>query len=115
MAIKSLTEGEQLFIVRRRADLTQKEMAVKVGVSLRRYQNIELSKDHLQGGIGELYRFGGELTDLEKSILIRRRKGMKQPKLADMMQVSLGYIKAMERGKENPKRLIDFWKAQGMT
>jgi len=115
MAIRSLTEGEQLFIVRRRADLTQKEMSVKVGVSLRRYQNIELSKDHLQGGIGELYRFGGELTDLERAILIRRRKGMKQPKLAEMMRVSLGYIKAMERGKENPKRLIDFWKDQGMT
>lgn len=112
MAINNLTESEKLFITRRRDDMTQKDMARRLGISTRRYINIEAGKEHLDGGLSVIPSVG-ELAEWEKAVLVRRRKGIRQEELAPILGISPAHLKAMERKKRNPAKLIDYWRARG--
>lgn len=107
MATVSIIEvkpHEYLFIDRASRKLNQTQYASRVGYTRHKYSRIELGLEIPNFWVEKL-----TLTEVEKCILLRRRKGWKQGQLASVMGVSRAWIGYMEIGGRNPARLIEYW------
>jgi len=51
----------------------------------------------------------GKLKPHEAAVTMRRRWGFKRTELAKQIGVSCWWLTQMERGRVNPKRLVEFW------
>lgn len=51
-----------------------------------------------------------DLSDAERCLIYRRRLGITQQEVANSLGISRFWVNAMERGRENCARLIEFWK-----
>lgn len=49
-----------------------------------------------------------ELTDGERCFILRKRKGLSQQAVAEAIDCTSAFITMMERGKRNPRRLLEF-------
>ena len=105
LTTSQLTLSERLLLSRRRDGNTQTQAAAKWGISEWDYRmresgqrNDECPPVRLQG-----------VQPHEACFLMRRRAGIKRTELANTMDVSCWWLTQMERGKVNPKRLIEFW------
>jgi len=109
MAKISLTKikaHEFLFIDRITRKLNQTKYASKHGCTRHEYSEIELGLKLPNFWVEKL-----NLTEVEKCILLRRRKGLKQGQLAEILDVSRNWIRLMETGGRNPARLIEYWRS----
>lgn len=124
--LRSLTAGERLWLARRRAGKTQKEMARKFRVTERRYNMVETGRDssiivgEASLGIieGNDIRFviwdclSESFDDGELCAVARRRDGRGLRLLGKRLKVgSHVTLLAMERSAD--LRLVGAWKAQG--
>lgn len=102
--VKDLSPGERLILLRRRTGATQAEEAEEHGVSLLRYRRWE--KDEIEGAPKVPL---GKLKPGEIAFVLRRRKGLSLRAAADEMGVCPWWLRQMETGQVNQKRLLDFW------
>lgn len=101
-----LTYGERWFIARRRRGLTQDAMAALHDMSVRVYNDVERGRMIPVGSDPTV----NSLTDVEQCVLLRRRTPrMTQARLARRVGVSRYWLHAMETGKANPARLVEYW------
>ena len=103
ISIMQIEPFEYLYAWRKRLKINQVEMAEKLGIDRHELSEIELGKSIVIGPIDIT------LTEVEKCILLRRRKGWKQGQLADILGVTRTWIRYMETGGRNPARLIEYW------
>ena len=106
-----LTEGEKLFIVRRRAGHNQYEMSILYGVCESVYSRWELDKTKRTRDIGVVgfdLKCNG-LKGFERCVILRRRDGMTQNTLAALIGVDRVWVNRMETGKENWEKLKEYW------
>lgn len=95
-----LTRGELLYVKRRRAGMTQAEMAKKLGVTLDAFRVWER-------GLGDEAECPSvtpipvaEMTLLELFTIRRRRLGVTIAYLADVMDRSVGWVHRAQTGKD---------------
>jgi len=99
----SLTHGEKLFLDRHRRMESQAAAASRHRVSLYRYQREE------RGYEGGLVVEVGDILPFERCIILRRREGLTSTEASKRIGVSMWWLRKMETGAANPKRLIEFW------
>lgn len=104
-SVENLTDGERLYILRRRKGLTQAQMAATLGVHRNTYGPMELSTEDLGMVLEDL----GELAEAEQCIIKRRREGMTQHELAKKMGISRQWLYYMENGEQSCAALVEFW------
>lgn len=51
----------------------------------------------------------GRIAPNEAAVILRRREGMTRTALAKKLNCSAWWLTLMERGKQDPARLVDFW------
>lgn len=118
MKASDLSSGERLFLLRRRSGLTQARAAHLLGVGVDKY--VEYESDQRQpesavvdGKVVKIKRGNvpvGTVEDSEVCVILRRRSGMLQKELADLMGVSRIWINFMENGARPCHTLIEFWR-----
>lgn len=99
-----LTQSERLIVYRRREGLTQKQMAKKLGMSLRAYRACEVSSQPCD--------FDPEMEFVkthEMCYLLRIRKRWSLEAGAKRVGVSRWWLRRMERGDAPVARLKSFW------
>lgn len=102
-SLRSLTDGERLYIVRRRKKRTQKDAAALYGVSRVTYNRWE---NDLANGPTEALT---SIFAFERCLINRKRSGMTQADLAKDLKISRHWLNLMENGNINCKPLVDFW------
>ena len=115
--VLELAQYEVLYLHRKRARLTQKEMADQLEVSINTYCDLELGLKLSPRWIkilDEDLRVFNKYknyppSSLETCILLRRRRGWFQQRLANELGVSRNWVNRMEAGKENPEPLFKYW------
>lgn len=101
-----LTEGEKLFIYRRRNNLTQEEMASRYGITRNVYGRIERDEEkEVSVKIPKIEH----LELIEKCVLYRKQKELTQEECAESMGITRFWFNQMETGKVPIKDLVDFW------
>ena len=100
-----LIASERLIIDRRRRGLTQEQAAQAWGFSEWHYRMLEAGKRERSCPRIRI----GKLKPHEAAFTLRRREGLKRTELAVKVGVSCWWLTQMERGRVNPKRLIEFW------
>lgn len=108
MLPSQLTFQESLFIKRRRAGLTQKQMAAYLGVTYARYRcwvRNEIKDNEILPAIN----LGPKLKPMEICVIKRRRKGLKQKEVAKELGVKTPLVSMMEKEKIDGQRLLWFW------
>ena len=98
-----LTNGERLFVWRRRKELDQVAAAKEWGVSPTTYRRWEA--DEANPKPVPL----GKLQTCEGLTIMRRRRGITQEELAQRVGVSRHWLRLMENGSENCERLTEWW------
>lgn len=102
----TITPSEKLYILRRRAKLTQAEAALKKGLSLTAYGKMERAEVTVLLGLPENFT----LTPQEEFIVLRRRRKDTQAKVAKQMKCSRRLVGMMETKQDiNYIQLMDFW------
>ena len=111
MRLKDLTNGEQLFVFRRRRGVTQAQAAKILDVSTNQYRDWETDVDHAsRSTVRDLKTDGSSLVECEIATTMRRRKGIKQPVLADELGISTNWLCRMEKGDVNMNDdLLNYW------
>ncbi len=99
-----LSNGDALFIKRRRAGLTQQEAAKQYDVCREQYISYERNK------IIAPECFVTDVTDYELYTVKRRRAGLTQAALAILIGRSVEYIKLAEKGIGKTLILKNFWR-----
>lgn len=99
----SLSVGERLFIYRKRAKISQSEMARNYGISRSTYGRIE--RDELDDPNVRAYVLGGLLPN-EEAMIIRRRNNETQKEVATRIGLSRHWVSKMETGQAACDRLI---------
>lgn len=108
MLPSQLTFQESLFIKRRRAGLTQKQMSAYLGVTYARYRcwvRNEIKDKEILPAIN----LGPKLKPMEICVIKRRRKGLKQKEVAKELGVKTPLVSMMEKEKIDGQRLLWFW------
>ena len=108
MATISITEVqpyEYIYIWRKRLNLNQTEMAKKLNTTRKKLSEIEL------GGYPDDYPTDIIISEIETCILLRRRSGLNQGELGEILDISRILINGMENGRLNPARLIKYWRS----
>lgn len=100
-----LTPSERLLVYRRRRGLTQTQAAEVWGATEWHYRMMEAG--NRPAACPKVYI--GKLKPYESAFLSRRRLRIKRTTLAVMIGISCWWLTQMERGRVNPKRLIEFW------
>ena len=100
-----LAPSERLITYRRRTGLTQTQASQEWGFTEWHYRMLEAG--NRQSFCQRVWI--GKLKPHESAFLMRRRYGYKRTDLAKMIGVSCWWLTQMERGRVNPKRLIEFW------
>ena len=100
-----LTPGERLVLTRRRKSLSQPEAAKRRGVSLDRYGSWELDMETKDQPNVEIE----DVQDFETCFIMRRRANMTQRELATKVNRSRLWVHQMERGKQPPEVLKQYW------
>ncbi len=110
-----LTPGEALFIDQRRRGMTQQGYAELHGVTvaqLHKWQNdiVPKNRDGEIIPIPKVKIIWGDLKSHERCVIARRRSGQSRATVAATVGVSPQWLSAMERGTEDPGRLVEHWK-----
>ncbi len=110
MKVGKLTNGEKLFISRRRICRTQSHFASFFNMSRSSYSELELDKkdnypDVSILGLGIVV----SLMSHEKCVILRRRSNLEQYEVADDLGVSRYWVNQMELGKVPCKMLTEYW------
>jgi len=106
-----LTDGERLFVDRRRRGLSQTRAAKRARVSYRRWCRWE---DDLPTPDQAPPRVDvGKLEPHEWARLLRRRRGIKRAEVAAALGLSLAWVTEMERGNVAADALVAYWGARG--
>ena len=104
--IKQTTKGERILLLRRRADKSQRQASVEMGVTLYRYRKWELDEDDPPDlRIGDLFPY-------EACLLLRRRMGVSLWEMAAEMNISRQWLCKMEYGKVSSDRLVAYWESK---
>jgi hypothetical protein len=106
-----LTPAEQLLIRRRRLGCTQKEMAMKLHVTISVYQGMEDATLVVPMNL----RMRGMLRPWEWCYICRRRSGLKRWQIAHIIGRTEWWVTKMESGRAPCRTLIKFWTAQEST
>jgi transcriptional regulator with XRE-family HTH domain len=108
-----ISAAEQLLIWRKRANLNQREMAKRFGVSRNRYsqfENYNLNMLEEPTLLFDLKEYAvGPLRANERCLLYRRRCGVNQRQVANHIGLSRLWVNRMERGIVDCSRLIEYW------
>ena len=114
MALKNLilTEGETLFILRRRKGCTQSVAGEVIGVSRHEYGKIERDMLDTKPIPDSRPLVFSQLSDSEKCTIIRKREDVTQKELASILSMSRFWINQMELGRADPYVLVSFWEKQ---
>lgn len=104
-----LTKGESLFIIRRRAKLTQAGMGSQFGLSRFSYGKQE-REDTDSWLPSEDINFN-QLTDPEKCVILRKRKSLTQYEVSLLLGVSRYWINQKEMGQCDCADLLKHWNA----
>ena len=102
--LERLTDGEHLFISRRREGLSQTAMAEQLGMTRNNYGEIERSEN-----AGFKIKPIRNLKAHEKCVLYRRRCEKTQQDIADELGVSRYWLNRMEVGIEDCTTLVNYW------
>jgi len=109
MATVSITDVkpyENLYIARHRKKLNQAQMGSRLRRTRHEYSDIELGLVPPNFWVEKL-----DLTQMEICILLRRRNGLNQGQLGEILDISRILINGMENGRLNPARLIKHWRS----
>lgn len=101
----TFTQGEILYIRRRREGLTQGQAAKRYGVSLDRYRGWEDDR-YLEDQPSQEV---DHIAQNEFCVTLRRREGMFQREVAADLGVSKLWVMLMETGKVSSDQLRDYW------
>ena len=104
VSITKVEPREYLFIDRITRKFNQTKYASRIGCTRHQYSEIELGLRLPWFWVEKLI-----LTEVEKCILLRRRKGLKQGQLASIIGITRTWVRLMETGGRNPARLIEYW------
>lgn len=104
MLEEDLTNGEKLFLKRRRAGKRRWEYARQYGVS--RYTYHAWEKD--VGDVPIVPTLNG-IDQPEHFTILRKRAGLNQTDLAERMGISRSWLYKMEHGKAPLDQAIEFW------
>lgn len=107
ISIEGLTNGELILIKRRRAKLSQKEIASRAGITRNLYGAIERDQKNLSFGPNS--KEIEELSQAEICFILRRRSGLSQKECADKLGVSRFWFNQMETEKVSCSKLVKFW------
>jgi len=99
------TPGEKLFLLRKRAGLTAEQMWPRFKVGKDRYLLWEKDRFH---GVPVVNI--GELSELEKCILLRRRYKIGVVQVSEESGIRVDLVMSMENGYTEPSRLIEYWR-----
>lgn len=97
--------GELLFLWRRRKNLTQREAARRLKVSVDTYR--EWEADQRDGQPKKLLK---DLTTAETCVLRRRRSGLTQKEVAAELGLTRVWVNRMEKGLADPEALKAYWR-----
>lgn len=97
----SLTVGERLLIWRKRAGLSQQEMAAMHDLTRTVYGRVE--RDQMEMTIGVTL---GKLKPHEEAMILRRRAGTTQKEVAGEIGLSRHWVSKMETGQVSCDRLL---------
>jgi len=102
--LEKLTDAETLVVDRRRREETQKEAAIRHGVSLDMYSRWErgLNKKAPRQKVGHL-------QDHEVCFFYRRRSNKTQEEIAEGLNCCRWWLNKMEQGTAPCGDLIDYW------
>ncbi len=105
----SLTSGEVLWLLRKRAGTTQHQAAVNF--SLTRHEYADMERDALASEKKELPH---GLLDHERCMIYRRRAGSEvtQANIANTINLSRAWVIKMEQGKVDPAKLLEYWETK---
>jgi transcriptional regulator with XRE-family HTH domain len=98
-----------MFLYRRKKALTQRACAQELGVTAVKYGRFE------RQDMRTVYRPEKptiEYSKLELCVILRKREKISQVHLARAIGISAYWLRQMEKGKCNSKRLVDFWDAR---
>ena len=114
MLLKSsnLTNGEKLFVSRRRAGYTQAEEADARDITLAAYRLVEADSPSAEFDIAAPAI--GKLLDYEACTILRRRDDLTLDEMSKRVGLSKFLLCQIERGKANPTTLVDFWACCGV-
>ena len=104
--VEDLSYEERLLIYRRREDLTQQQMADRLGVSRNTYNRLEQGHNTDRRPDAPSVE---PLRDHEHCFIMRRRSGWSQTMCAEEMGISTYWFRTMEMGQVYVGRLVDFW------
>lgn len=94
-----------ILVHRWRNNISQKEAAIRAGMSLKSYRELELySVDNINLNL---------LSNVESCKILRKRNKLTQQELANKIGISRIYVNMMENNEANPNRLIKYWKENG--
>lgn len=106
--LKSLSDGEKIWVGRVRVGWTQYEAAVRAKVSHTTFVAFELNRIEVPG---DQRAFPGRITKSEALRLARRRSGWGSDEVARRVGISRQSLRAWEL--EGDDRLIVFWRRLG--
>ncbi len=117
-----LTPAELLITARRRLDLTQKQVADRLVMSVSKYKRLEgegakdvarvepdarvLLPEAFLGSEGD------QLSPHEWCFIQRRRAGLSQAEVAKALGCCREWVQQMERSEADPGRLYRFWEGR---
>jgi DNA-binding XRE family transcriptional regulator len=100
------TNAEKLFLMRRRQGLSQLDMAKALGISPFAYGMLERGEVAVAQHSVSL---SGPLSDAERCVLMRRRAGFTQKRVAKELGCSRAWVNKMERGEAKIDELLWYW------
>lgn len=101
-----LTRGEKLFVQRRRDGINQRAAAKRLKVPLGVYGRLELDD---APDIRTLAVKIGKLEAHERCVIMRRRVGYTQAKVAKALKCCRWWLNQMETGRQDCTPLTDYW------
>lgn len=106
LSTSQLTNGEKLFILRRRDGNTQAREAALRNLPLSAYKKLEGDEECAYSlTAGKV----GKLLDYEACVAQRRRKGLSLDILAEKIGLTKWWLCQIERGKAPVDSLFRFW------
>lgn len=105
-----LTPGERLVVYRLRNELTQSQMAEKLGISPTALSNYERGTHDMppKANLAPLKFNLGEIYECESIRAMRRRANLTAQEVANAIGVCRYTVRLMESGESDPSRAIDF-------
>lgn len=108
---RDLTDGERLFIWRRRNNARQDWAAEQLDISLSLYLDYEHERLPLRGAAARLMHAARlhTISTAEACVIARRRANLTIPDVAATMGRSRWWVNRMELGKAPVAELASFW------